>query len=101
MTTIDLNKALEIAENTTVKHSGGSKKLGEVSQAIVDLLTLANKPLHCHQIASGLTNAGLEVTSKTIADKCWLLSGGKENKEGVLEKMGNGMYQVRKTSDVQ
>lgn len=82
--------ALEAIENTKprVAKSGA---IGDFSQKLMDIFTAkAGEDIAINQIVAAFKAGGEEVTSKQIADRCWLLA-----KRGKLVKGANkGTYRL-------
>lgn len=81
--------ALEAVENTTPRVSK-SGALGDFSADLIALFKEAGKPLAINQIVAAFKAGGKEVTSKQVADRCWLLA-----KRGTLKKGdAKGLYEI-------
>lgn len=86
--------AMEAVEKTEpkVRKSGA---LNGLSKGILDVCTGAGRALATNQILAALLAGGMQVTSKQVCDRCWLLA-----KQGKLKKCETkGMYEIVKIVD--
>lgn len=63
---------------------------GELKENILGLFKEAGTPLAANQVTAALKAGGMDITSKKVSDKLWLLA-----KNGVLKKgTDKGMYEL-------
>jgi hypothetical protein len=91
----NLTLALEMATDTAPKATKSGAH-GDFSTNLVSLLRAAGGPLFINQIVAGLNAAGMNVTSKNVADRAWLLSDKNSKNKAPLLKGGveKGSYQI-------
>ena len=81
----NMEDALKALEATPAKVQ--SRETSGLSKNIIDCITSAGKPLAINQIVAMLNAGGVEVTSKKVSDRAWLLA-----KNGKLVKTELGVY---------
>lgn len=83
--TFDLTAAIEAAAHTAPATRSGAQS--ELSANIVKVLDGAGIPLAINQIKAALVAGGMNVTSKQISDRVWLLE-----KKHQAVKVAKGVY---------
>lgn len=81
----NMEDALKALEATPAKVQ--SRETSGLSKNIIDCITSAGKPLAINQIVAMLKAGGVDVTSKKVSDRAWLLA-----KNGKLIKTELGVY---------